>query len=73
MELGQNSDVIDAANEPSLSSSIVPMSNPPQTNISEVSRDSAININIISESIDCDRYQLPQWSNRGVPAERFSP
>ena len=33
MELGPNSDVIDAANEPSLSSSIVPMSNPPQTDI----------------------------------------
>ena len=52
MELGQNSDVIDAANEPSLSSSIVPMSNPPQTDISEVSGDSAINTNNISESID---------------------
>ena len=73
MELGQNSDVIDAANEPSLSSSIVPMSNPPQTDISEVSRDSAINTNNISESIDSDRYQLPPRSNRGVPAERFSP
>ena len=73
MELGQNSDVIDAANEPSLSSSIVPMSNPPQTDISEVSRDSVINTNYISESIDSDRYQLPPRSNRGVPVERFSP
>ena len=56
MDLGQNSDVIDAANEPFLSSSIVPMSNPPQTDISEVSIDSAVNTNNISESIDCDRY-----------------
>ena len=73
MELGQNSDIIDAANEPSLSSSIVPMSNPPQIDISEVSRDSVINTNYIFESIDSDRYQLPPRSNRGVPAERFSP
>ncbi|WOH06348.1 hypothetical protein DCAR_0625774 [Daucus carota subsp. sativus] len=62
----------DSAEQPSLSS-IVPTPNSPPTDYPEVDANLNINTNNISKLANCDRYQLPPRSNRGVPAERFSP